>query len=62
MHNGVPVPPFSEEAMIDGFADDLAVFVTMKRLEHVEVYATKTVIAVKSWLKRAWLTLAYEKA
>lgn len=47
--------------MIFGFADDLAVAVSTKHLEDVEVYAMETVRAVKSWLERVEFTLMNEK-
>lgn len=53
MYNRVYVE--CKEATIFGFADDLAVVVSTKHLEDVEVYAMETVRAVKSWLERSGL-------
>ena len=61
MYNGVLALPVPEGTTIVGFADDLAVVVAAKHPEDVEVYATETVRAVKSWLEKAGLTLADAK-
>lgn len=55
-YNGILVLPIQEEATVIGFADDLAVVVTAKYLENVEVYVTKTLRVVKLWLEKAGLT------
>lgn len=53
--------PVTEEAPIIDFVVDLAVLVTAKHPEDVEVYATETVRVVMSWVERARLTLVAEK-
>lgn len=50
-----------EESTIVGFADDQTVTVTAKHLKDVEVYATETAKAIKSWLEGIGLILADEK-
>lgn len=47
----------SQRVRIDPFADDLAVVVTAKYPEDVDIYAMKTLRAVKTWLERFGLTL-----
>lgn len=61
MYNGVLAIPGPEGPSIVDFADDRAVVVTSKRPEDVQVYATKTVRSVRSWLEGVELTLSDEK-
>lgn len=44
-----------------GFANDLAVTVTARYPEDVEVHVMETVRTIKSWLERAGLILAHKK-
>lgn len=62
MYNEMLVPLVPEESTIVGFADDLAVFVTEKHPEEVQVYTTENMGAMSPQLARAGLTLADEKA
>lgn len=47
---------FPEDATIVGFVDKLSALVAAKLPKNAEVYATKTVSAVKAWLEKAVLT------
>lgn len=56
MYNGMLLFPVADEATLVSFADDLAIVIVAKFPEEVEVYATESAMAVKSWLEKTGLT------
>lgn len=61
MYNDVLTLDIPEEATVIGFADDIAVTVTARYIEEIELIANEVIHTIGGWMKNAGLELAEHK-